>query len=61
MCSFKIPIAGQHVAILTGFTNTQTVGTVQQLYGPSRHAQLERAQQAPELSQTDQAHEMTCI
>ena len=31
MCSFKIPIAGQHVAILTGFTNTQTVGTVHKL------------------------------
>jgi hypothetical protein len=28
MCSFQIAIAGQHVAILTGFTNTQTVGTV---------------------------------
>jgi hypothetical protein len=28
MCSFRITIAGQHVAILTGFTNTQTVGTV---------------------------------
>ena len=28
MCSFGITIAGQHVAILTGFTNTQIVGTV---------------------------------
>ena len=28
MCSFRITIVGQHVAILTGFTNTQTVGTV---------------------------------
>ena len=28
MCSFRITIAGQHVAILTGFTNTQIVVTV---------------------------------
>ena len=35
MYSFKIPIAGQHVAILTGFTNTQTVGTVETSLGNS--------------------------
>ena len=29
MCSFKIATAGQHVEILTGFTNIQTVGTAQ--------------------------------
>ena len=28
MCPFRITIAGQHVAILTGFTNTQNVGTI---------------------------------